>query len=314
MPQASFVAGDWGTSNLRLFLCDAGGEVLERRAGPGAATSREQFPRVFDSLVSDWMSSHGPLPAILCGMVGSNFGWVEARYVRCPARPEQIASAAVCVNGRSVHIAPGLTCRNRFGAPDMLRGEETQILGLLEKMPALRQGIHLLCLPGTHTKWIVLENGGVREFVTAATGEIFALLRSHSVLVPTESSTEALDRTAFEKGLAQVDRFPRAQWLHRAFESRSRRLAGELADDAAAAFQSGLLIGSDVTGALQLFEGIADAEPVQLVGDPRLSALYSTALASHGRESLRHDGEAASLAGLIHLHRLLSRDEARHAV
>jgi 2-dehydro-3-deoxygalactonokinase len=294
MGPASVIAGDWGTSHLRLFLCDPDGAVLERRDGPGAAESRNRFDTVFDSLTANWE----PVPALLCGMVGSNFGWVEAPYVSCPARAEQIASKATCIRDRQVHIAPGLRCRNRFGAPDVMRGEETQILGVLNEVGA---GLNLLCLPGTHTKWVLIEDGAVREFFTAVSGEIFALLKRHSVLVPEGQANDE----AFSEGLAQVTRFPNAQWLHRAFESRSRRLTGELSDDAAASFLSGLTIGSDVGGALQLLTGVRHEATVHVIGEPQLSALYAKALTCYGRKTQIHDGEAASLAGLLQLKRLL---------
>jgi 2-dehydro-3-deoxygalactonokinase len=294
MGPASAIAGDWGTSHLRLFLCDADGAILDRREGPGAAESRGRFEAVFDSLIANW----DPVPAMLCGMVGSNFGWIEAPYVSCPARAEQIASKTVRIGTRQVHIAPGLSCRNRFGAPDVLRGEETQILGVLD---AVRAGVSLLCLPGTHTKWVLIEDGAVREFFTAVTGEVFALLKRHSVLVPEGQANDE----AFAEGLAQVTRFPNAQWLHRAFESRSRRLSGELADEAAASFLSGLTIGSDVGGALQLLTGVRHDASVHVIGEPNLSALYVKALTSYGRKTQAHDGEAASLAGLLQLKRLL---------
>jgi 2-dehydro-3-deoxygalactonokinase len=314
MGRATLVAGDWGTSHLRLFLCDADGAVLDRISGPGATEVRDGFPDIFDSLLAEWTRHHGALPAVLCGMVGSSFGWAQAPYVACPARPEQIADACVELRGGRVHIVPGLSCRNRLDAPDLLRGEETQILGALHLKPALRRGRHLLCLPGTHTKWVVLEEGAVREFLTAPTGEIFALLCTHSVLVRDDGGdTTVVDGPAFEQGLAQFKRFPHADLLHRIFECRSRRLSGQLSAGAVAPYLSGLLIGSDVSGALQLLATEDFATTVHLIGSPQLTPLYATALASQGREGESVDGAAASVAGLVHLHQLLSLQEMVHA-
>lgn len=301
MRSASLVAGDWGTSHLRLFLCDADGAVLDRRTGPGAAEARNRFDTVFDTLACEWIRAQPDLPVILCGMVGSSFGWIEAPYVTCPARADQIAAQARRVGDRNIQIVPGLRCRNRFGAPDRLRGEETQILGALKTLQA---GTQVLCMPGTHTKWVLIEGGGIKEFFTAATGEVFALLSRHSVLVPQEES-ERLDEAAFLEGLAEVNRFPHAQWLHRVFECRSRRLAGELADGAAAGFLSGLTIGSDVAGALPWLTESGSSGSIHLIGDQRLTTLYAKALAFHQRTTQIHDGETAALAGLIHLKRLL---------
>lgn len=152
----AFVAGDWGTSHLRLYLCAANGSLLDTVTGPGAATVRGSWPELMTLLLAPWERERGPLPCILSGMVGSSIGWTTVPYVRCPARPEQVAAGALGIAGSRVHIVPGLSCRNRLGAPDVLRGEETQILGALRLHAPLQQGQQLLCLPGTHTKWVVL--------------------------------------------------------------------------------------------------------------------------------------------------------------
>jgi 2-dehydro-3-deoxygalactonokinase len=312
MGDASFVAGDWGTSHLRLFLCDAQGVALDSRAGPGAAGLGESFAATFDSLTAGWEESQGPLPAVLCGMVGSSIGWTQAPYVACPARPEQIADACASLRGGRVHIVPGLSCRNRFNAPDFLRGEETQILGALNLVGALRHGCRLLCLPGTHTKWVVLQDGRVREFLTAPTGELFALLSEHSVLVGKPGRVEAtLDPDAFTDGAARFNEFPHAELLHRLFECRSRQLSGELTAPAAASYLSGLLVASDVHGALRVLSS-SIAAPVHVIGSTRLTQLYATALGLHGCDASAVDGAAASLAGLTHVHGRLSQQVAAH--
>jgi 2-dehydro-3-deoxygalactonokinase len=307
MSEASFVAGDWGTSHLRLFLCDRDGLILDSGHGPGAADAGGRFASIFDSLLSPWQQRHGPLPAVLCGMVGSSIGWLQAPYVPCPAPPESIADACVALREGSVHIVPGVSCRNRFGAPDFMRGEETQILGALSIDPTLRRGHHLLCLPGTHTKWVVLVDGAVGEFLTAPTGELFALLRDHSVLLRDRTEVgAAAGGVAFEDGLAQFNEFPQAQLLHRLFECRARRLNGDLSAQAAAAYLSGLLIASDISGALRLLSEATGVRTVHLVGSPHLTQLYATGLASHDYAASRLDGAAAALAGLAQVHRQLT--------
>jgi 2-dehydro-3-deoxygalactonokinase len=312
MPPARFVAGDWGTTNLRLYLCDEGGKVLDELAGPGAASLGGRFPAVFGSLLAPWRQRHGQVPAVLCGMVGSTIGWTSVPYVACPARPEQIARACTPLEGGAVQLVPGLSCRNRFDAPDVMRGEETQILGALHLEPKLRKGGHLLCLPGTHTKWTVLDRGSVAEFLTAPTGELFALLGEHSVLLPRASPAVAATDAAFAEGLEQSERFAHAQLLHRLFECRSRRLAGELAETAAAAFLSGLLVASDVRGALRAFEGLGAEPLVQLIGAPQLTALYAAALAGRGFASHSIDGAAAALAGLTYVYQHLPTAAVAH--
>lgn len=287
-----FVAGDWGTSHLRLFLCDAQGQVRDSASGPGIAGSDGRCGEIFDSLVSKWGAQ---LPAILCGMVGSNIGWLQAPYAPCPATPADIAARSVSLRDGRIRIVPGLSCRNQFDAPDFMRGEETQILGALALEPALRKGRQLLCLPGTHTKWAVLNEGVVTEFLTAPTGEVFNLLSTHSVLVR-ERGEVTVD--AFRQGLAQFERFPAAQLVHRLFECRSRSLAGELAARDAASFLSGLLVASDIAGAKAAFGATT---PVYLIGSPSLTRLYADGL----QQSHAIDGSAAALAGLTQIRRQL---------
>ena len=314
MGDARFVAGDWGTSHLRLFLCDSQGMTLDSCIGPGAADLSGQFANVFESLMARWEERHGVLPAVLCGMVGSSIGWTQAPYVPCPAKPGQIAEACATLRGGRVHIVPGLSCRNRFNAPDFLRGEETQILGALNLQRTLCQGRRLLCLPGTHTKWVVLEEGAVREFFTAPTGELFAVLCDHSVLVRNRNRVETvIDTDAFKQGLASFNEFPQAQLLHRFFECRSRQLNSELSAPAAAAYLSGLLVASDVHGALQLLSD-SITTPVYLIGTSQLTQLYAAALAVHGYHAYAVDGAEASLRGLTQVRQLLSQQVAAHAV
>jgi len=302
MSGARFIAGDWGTTHLRLFLCDGEGTVLDHRNGPGAAESAGRFATVFASLASGWESEHGPLPAVLCGMVGSSFGWAQAPYVPCPAQPQQIIAACTTIEGR-IHIVPGLSCQNRFGAPDVLRGEETQLLGILGRV----QRRQWVCLPGTHTKWVVVEAGQVRDFFTAPTGELFAVLREHSVLArPPQGGDAAVEAEAFNLGVASVVAQPEVQILHRLFECRSRTLSGELPAAAAAAYLSGLLIASDVYGARRALSSTFVPDTVVLVGAPQLTQLYASACAALGLQSDQVDGATASLAGLTAIYHRLS--------
>jgi 2-dehydro-3-deoxygalactonokinase len=309
-----FLVGDWGTTYLRLHLCDDTGAVLDSVSGPGAADAAGRFAQVFDELSGRWRSSYGALPVTLCGMVGSNIGWAQAPYVACPTRLETIGSNCVSTHGGLVHIIPGLSCRNRCNAPDFLRGEETQILGALQLDQRLQQGRHLLCLPGTHTKWVMLEDASVRDFLTAPTGELFGLLREHSVLLRGASGVGAgVDGTAFARGLAHFNEFPQAQILHRLFECRSRLLSGELSTTSVSAFLSGLLIASDIAGARQLLPGTFTDGKVHLVGAPTLTALYAAGLAARGNGAQELDGAAASLAGLRHVYDQLTRGATAHA-
>ncbi len=306
---AAFIAADWGTSNLRLALCDARGTALDTRSGPGAADSRGRFAEVFDIHTAEWRGKHGALPAVISGMAGSSFGWREAPYLPCPAELTELADQAVAPRD-AVFIVPGMRCSNPLGAPDVMRGEETQLIGALELEPALAEGRHLVCMPGTHTKWVSMRDGIVHEFLTVPTGEIFALLCNHSVLVR-DAATPVTHRAAeFERGLAESVRHPEVPLLHRLFQARSLRLDRQLSTEGAASWVSGLLIGTDVGGALPLFDQHDAASPVHLVGAPQLCDSYAVALTRRGRKALVIDGGAASLRGQAFLYRALEAASA----
>jgi 2-dehydro-3-deoxygalactonokinase len=297
MSAAAYIAGDWGTSNLRLFLCADDDRVLETINGPGAVDSRGRFAEVFDGLTAAWHGKNGRLPAILCGMAGSAFGWVEAPYLLCPEDVVNIATTLASPRA-DVHIIPGMRCSNPLGAPDVLRGEETQLLGALAQVPALAEGRHLVCLPGTHTKWVSLHDGVVLDFLTVPTGELFRLLCDHSVLVRDPATPVEHRGAEFERGLAEAVRHGSVSVLHRLFQGRSLRIDKQLSPEGAPSWVSGLLIGADVGGALPLFGAHGTGSGVHVVGTPALCALYRMALARHGRHAECIAGDAASLAGL----------------
>jgi 2-dehydro-3-deoxygalactonokinase len=297
MSKAAFIAGDWGTSNLRLYLCDEAGQVLDRAEGGGASVP--DCAGRFAEAVSSWDQSHGVLPAILSGMVGSTIGWKEVPYLKCPAKPSAIAAAALRfeVDGRAVAILPGLSCIGKTGAPDVMRGEETQILGALRLNPELRQGRHVLCLPGTHAKWVALEDGAVAQFQTALSGELFELLRKHSVLA--RDGGEVAVNEAFLRGVEFAKANRDADLLYLVFSTRARVVTGEMPKAEAASYLSGLIVGKDVGTAARLFDLGAK---VPLICSPGLGALYARALAAYDVESAMIDGDRASLSGLILAH------------
>ncbi len=303
MSQPVYIAGDWGTSNLRLRLCATDGGVLDSRQGPGAADARGKFANIFDELTSAWREKHGALPALLCGMAGSTFGWLEAPYLPCPEDLDSAAGSLARARA-DVQIVPGMRCTNPLGAPDVMRGEETQLLGALAAYPALEHGRQLVCMPGTHTKWVALNDGIVLDFLTVPTGEIFRMLCEHSVLVRDRDTPIEHGAAEFERGLAETAKHTGVPLLHRIFQSRSLRLDGQLSAAGAASWTSGLLIGTDVAGALPLF-AVTDS-PVHVVANAHLCQLYGSALAKFGRASVSVPGEDASFAGLARIRALLA--------
>ena len=301
MTQGIFIAGDWGTTRLRLALCD-GATIIDRKTGPGIAVLTDPVDLAFLSLTEEWRAAHGPLPAFLCGMVGSRNGWREAPYASCPADPRSLRAAALSftAGGCRISIGPGLTCTNPLGAPDVMRGEETQILGALLGHPDLARGRHLIALPGTHTKWVALENGTVTRFMTVPTGELYALLRTHSTLTkagPPPTGDTVLDSLpGFRAGLSRRHEVrAQADLLATLFEVRTRQLIDKMPPDDAIGFLSGLLIGADVDSALR---GFGKPDQVHLIGEPALAQLYAMALMEENVASSVLDGNDCAFAGL----------------
>ena len=290
---ASFIGGDWGTSRLRLFLCDGQGGVLARREGPGIAEAGARAAEIFADLTKDWDAA---LPAVLSGMVGSTIGWREAPYLSCPAKAESLARSTLRfeAGGRAVAIIPGLSCINASFLFDVMRGEETQLLGALRLAPD--SGRRLFCLPGTHAKWVLVEDGAIIRFQTALSGELFALLSQHSVLARGAGAANPR-HPAFAAGLAAAR--SEVSLLHLLFSTRSRQLNGEIARAEAASYLSGLIIGAEIEAASRLF---TPQGRVTLICTPALAALYEAALAEHGLAADVVNGDEAALAGLVFLH------------
>ena len=303
MNREPYIAGDWGTSRLRLALC-LGDRVLETRQGPGIGALREPAAETLRPLIAGWRESYGAVPLILCGMAGSRNGWRETRYLPCPADLRALGEAALRfeADGAQVAIAPGLSCKSRLDSPEVMRGEETQIAGALALHPSLGAGRHLLCLPGTHTKWAWVEDAQVRDFVTALTGELFALLRDGSTLLRAangvasarDASGDSKD-DGFERGLEAAAALAPSGLLHGLFSVRSRQLIDSRPHDWALSYLSGLLIGADVRGAIPLFGGPGEA---MLIGDGALNERYARALRREGIAAPCLDGEQCALAGL----------------
>ena len=290
----ALIGGDWGTSNLRVFRYAEGGLVTATRGAPTGimAVDGGGFEAALRALVGDWLAE-GPVPTLLCGMVGSRQGWIETPYVRCPAGAADVAGRverANCGFG-AVHILPGLCIDEPGGRHDVMRGEETQIFGAGRgEGPA-----ELIITPGTHSKWAMLEDGRVTDFYTYMTGELFALLKTHSILGRLMDG-EAHDAAAFGQGvgLSLVD----PVLARTLFSVRAEGLFRTIAPTALAAYLSGLLIGAEV-GA-----GLADtqARAATLIGEPALTDLYAEALAMAGVEDVKQvGGQTAVGAGLWRL-------------
>lgn len=294
---AVLLACDWGTTNLRAWTLDAQGAVIADRDFPLGVSrlAPGEAARRFADEVRPAMQAEG-LPAALCGMIGSNLGWTEVPYLDCPVTAEDLCGAMAEV-APGVRIAPGVRCAGLAGAPDVMRGEEVQLFGWLAGDPARASGRQVVCHPGTHAKWILVEDGRIVRFVTAMTGELFAVLRKHSVL---KSEASPDDPAAFDAGVKAAG--DGGALAARLFTGRSRVVGQGAPADSTPAYLSGLLIGAEVASLPQLLDIPEDA-PVALLGDPGLTRWYARALSAAGRRISEHDGEAAAIAGLFALAR-----------
>ncbi|NQW12434.1 MAG: 2-dehydro-3-deoxygalactonokinase [Alphaproteobacteria bacterium] len=282
---------DWGTTTFRAFRFDEHGTVLEaRRAEAGIrAIDDGDFEGALEHLVGDWLDAADASPVVLSGMIGSRQGWIEAPYLPCPADLGDLADALVPLDlgrGRRVHVAPGLSCHDAGGVPDVMRGEEVQILGTIDCLGA---GSATLCLPGTHSKWAWVEGRRVTGFATYMTGEVFDVLRRHTILGTTIEHA-AWDQAAFGDGVARAAEAEGGGLLHQLFGVRASGLFGELSPETSGAFLSGLIIGHELRAALAGHRG----GPVHLIGEEGLVRLYRAALAHFKIEAIEGPSDAAA--------------------
>lgn len=287
----AWIAVDWGTSNLRAWAMGPEGVIAEASSYDGMGKlTREGFEPALLRLIGPWLGARPPVVA--CGMVGSRQGWCEAPYRTVPCTPlDQSAQVLAPVTDPrlKVSIAPGL---KQASPADVMRGEETQIAGALRLMPGY-DGV--LCLPGTHSKWVHISAGEVVSFQTFMTGEMFALLSEASVLRHGMQGG-GWDEAAFD--MAVSDALSKPEKLGaRLFSLRAEGLVAGLTPQAARARLSGLLIGTELAAAKPFWLG----QRVTLIGAGKLSAAYARALAAQGVEAQRLSATDCTLAGLASL-------------
>jgi 2-dehydro-3-deoxygalactonokinase len=293
--EAAYAAVDWGTTRFRAWLLDGTSEVLaERRSDEGMISlTREKFGEVLEAHLAA-MGAPSALPVVICGMAGSRQGWIEAPYVETPARFDDVFAKAVPVPGarRDVRIVPGIAQRNS-NRPDVMRGEETQLAGIADA----GGGDLLVCMPGTHCKWVELSDGAVTGFATWMTGELFSVLSQHSILrhaVGTVPTAVAADDPVFGAWLDDGLAHP-ADAASRLFRIRASTLLTGMSAEQAAGALSGLLIGSEVGSASAMF---GTARRMVLVGSGPLGTLYAEALRRAGYQPTAVDAETAVRRGL----------------
>ncbi|WP_166425870.1 2-dehydro-3-deoxygalactonokinase [Paraglaciecola sp. 20A4] len=351
--QAALICVDWGSSNLRAYLIDMQGNVLARlQSDKGVLNfSAGQYGPELSALLQPWLSVKS-VPVMLAGMVGSAQGWQDAGYVACPATLTDLAQNLSPVvnsvaNGEQLqaYIVPGVKGLSNFGQIDVMRGEEVQIFGALlaskrqlareaqkgqetedgQESPSVFDS-QLVCLPGTHSKWAKVTSGGnesdshgassITQFSTYMTGELFALLNTHSILgkmyqhAANTNNADAFDGEAFDEGV-KTARAP-GSLLHKLFSARSKVLNKELQASGVHSYLSGMLIATEVFDMLSVYQSSdisADEDvkaeeslaPIIIVGAPALSKLYQRVMATTAFSVHCIDAEVASCLGILNI-------------
>lgn len=292
-----YLAADWGSTNLRLWLVEDG-VAVKHAASPFGITrmQNQSFPQVLQSLMLQMQLETSEVSRIyIAGMAGSNVGWKEAAYLRCPVSLGELGNNLTAVDpGWPVPagIIPGICVPGPAGA-DVMRGEETQLLGTLNDNLS-----GLFVLPGTHSKWALVQDGVVVRFTTVMTGELFDVLRNHSLLgrgVPESSAQPQAFEAGTLAGLAASDT------MTELFTVRARYILQHLPAEQVIDYLSGLLIGSELRDMRKQFE-VNTASRVTLLGSGTLTKRYEQALRLAGITFDTKDADSATLNGIRKIH------------
>jgi 2-dehydro-3-deoxygalactonokinase len=265
----AFIAVDWGTTSFRAYSVESDGKVSREQTSPDGILSvpNRKFEQALEQHLKDWNTE---IPVIASGMITSRQGWIELPYLDCPAGPDDLANnlhKLKLQSGRTIYFATGLHLNSKTLGHDVMRSEETQVFG------SLGQGASHFITPGTHSKWIDVENDKITNFATYVTGELFAALRNHTILGKLMTS-DTVDDNAFVRGVQKVQSDP-SGLLHQLFSARSLGLFKSIAEESLSSYLSGMLIGSEISHALQ--SRSKDAGYV-ILASPKIGDRYAKAL------------------------------------
>jgi len=294
---------DWGTSSLRAFLISAQGDVLDKLQAPDGImqVKENDFDGVLSRLLDLWPKT---IPLLASGMITSRNGWLETPYIQLPAGAGQIADVLVpwkTNGGLQLHFVTGVTTMHK-GAPDVIRGEETQIIGAVES--GLTNG--LFVMPGTHSKWVTVRDGSIVDFATYMSGEIFAALRHHTILGTLMTNSD-FNEEGFIRGV-QAGFDAGAQLLHSLFHVRTMPLFELISEEQVADYLSGMLIGAEIKGASTTASSTSEQQTsITIVGRDDLADRYAIGLRDLGYQCHRTTDDIvahghfaiATAAGLI---------------
>jgi 2-dehydro-3-deoxygalactonokinase len=285
----AFIALDWGTTSFRAYLVATGGAIVESRTDQAGILSVADgaFEAAFERHVAGWDMQ---VPVLASGMITSRQGWLEVPYVSCPAGLGELAAGVRrlrCAGGREIVFVPGVSCRPEGAAPDVIRGEETQVLGA-----AVSDGVAVT--RGTHCKWLEIKEGRIQRFATFMTGELYAVLKEHSILGRLMSGTGSeTDEEGFARGVRRglSERDSAGGMLHALFSVRTHGLFGDLRSDQLASYLSGLLLGAEIAGARAMFS--PGTRPISIIGVAELAGPFGTALTMAGLNGKAAPADAA---------------------
>ncbi len=288
------IAIDWGSSAFRAYLLDKDNQILERTSTHDGVLmlADKPYSQVIVETCGGWLTETPGLTIIMGGTIGSRNGWKETPYVSCDAPIAALASACVRVEndaGLDIQIVPGVSGPDFFGGTDVMRGEELQIFGAIQTLGLIDA---LVCLPGTHSKWCVVEQGRITSVTSFMTGEMFALIRRQSMIGSLINDDE-FDQGSFLSGAAESA--SSAGLLHKLFSIRADILLGNLACRSAESYLSGMLVGSEVEAVASV---IGTGTEVLLVGNAGLTNRYSAALNEHNLKTVPVPPDQAFVKGI----------------
>ncbi len=288
----SLIAIDWGTSNFRAFLLNGHGELLQKKfARQGILrVYHGAFAKTLQKQIGDWLAQYPAIPVLMSGMIGSRQGWQEIPYLQCPLAMNELSNGIQKIDhAEQQWIVPGLRIDYPDGRVDVMRGEETQILGALSDTTEPQ----LFCLPGTHSKWATLADGKLTHFTTFMTGELFTLLARHSILGKLMRNAKP-DSEGFLRGIAWAERDHFL--LSQLFQVRTQVLAGSLDNNDVYSFLSGVLIGHEIR---QVLASPLPIKKVTVIANSSIAKLYAKALKKYDLHGVIKNVDQVTIRGLF---------------
>lgn len=273
---AKMIGLDWGTTSFRAFLIDQDGHVLDQKTNENGilAVPNNDFEGVLISAIKAWPDQHPALPIVASGMITSRNGWLETPYLSLPANINDFANALTPLtlsNDIVIHFITGASYENENGVPDIMRGEETQIIGEIKARDK-----EIFLLPGTHSKWAITQDEKIIGFTSFMTGEVYAALKDHTILGALMKECSTLNDDAFLKGVLMRQKQD-ISILHQIFASRTLALFDKLENKDIADYLSGLLIGEEIKSALNQYD-VNKETIIKIIGRGDLAARYARAL------------------------------------